>query len=174
MASEQMERVLIPERRAEVLSKDKEGIGKLSERLHCRIEVIDGNVVSISGEPVDEFSAKGVVTAFGRGFDIGTALKLLDDNYIFDSINLKEITRSKDRIGELKSRVIGSDGKTRSYIEEVSGVSMRVYGNTVSIIGTLEEVKIARAAIDTLLSGGTHKKAYRVMEAARRNTVFRG
>lgn len=160
-----MQQILIPKKRAELLKKH---LAELSERLKCEIRIEGENEVVISGEPYEEYNARNVVTAFGRGFDVNNALKLLSDNYFFKSINLKEIFKNKEKIIRIEGRIIGKDGKSKEYIESVSGAQISIFGGTVSLIGTNEEITIAEAAINVLIDGGTHKKAYRVMEAARK------
>ncbi|MGB9732452.1 MAG: KH domain-containing protein [Candidatus Micrarchaeia archaeon] len=160
-----MQQILIPKKRAELLRKY---IDELESRLRCKIRIEDENEVVIEGEPYDEYIARGVITAFGRGFDIDNALKLLSDNYFFKSINLKEIFKNKDRIIMMEGRVIGKEGKSKKYIESVSGAQISIFGGTISLIGTNEEIAIAESAINVLIEGGTHKKAYRVMEAMRK------
>ncbi len=160
-----MEQILIPRKRAEQL---KAHLSELSPILKCKIRVIDENEVVVEGDAYEEYTARNIIIAFGRGFDIGTALKLLDDNYFFKSINLKELFKSKERIIMIEGRIIGKEGKSKAYIESVSGAKLSVFGGTIGLIGTNEEIAIAESAINVLIEGGTHKKAYRVMEAARR------
>ena len=160
-----MQQVLIPKKRAELLKKH---LAELSSKLNCKISINNENEVLIEGDPYDEYNAKNVITAFGRGFDIENALKLTRDNYFFKSINLKEIFKNKDRIIMVEGRVIGKNGKSKEYIESVSGAQISIFGGTISLIGTNEEISIAESAINVLIDGGTHKKAYRVMEATRK------
>ncbi len=160
-----MEHLLIPEKRAELLAKI---IPEAEKTLKCSIKIADGNEVTIAGEAYDEYNAKNVVQAFGRGFDIGKAYKLLNDDYFFKYTSLKDFLQKEGHVERIKARVIGKDGKTKLYIEEISGADLSIYGNTISLIGTTEQLEIASAAIQVLLEGGTHKKAYSIMERMRR------
>ncbi len=45
---------------------------------------------------------------------------------------------------------------------------MCVYGHTVALIGELEELSLAEAAIEKLLSGTPHSGVYRTLEKGRR------
>jgi ribosomal RNA assembly protein len=160
-----MEHILIPEKRAELLKGMRKNV---EEALKCRIEIEEGNEIIIKGEAYDEYNAKNVIQAFGRGFEIGKAYKLLDDKYFFKFTNLKDFLRNEEQIRRIKARIIGVEGKTKLYIEEISGADLSIYGNTVGMIGTTEELGIASAALQVLLEGGTHKKAYNIMERMRR------
>ncbi len=159
------EHILIPEKRAQRLA----GIlGEAEKVLKCKIEIAEANEVVISGDAYEEFNAKNVIQAFGRGFEIGKAYKLLNDDYFFKSANLKDFLKNEEQIRRIKARIIGRKGKTKLYIEEKSGADLSIYGNTVGIIGTVDQLGIASAALQVLLEGGTHKKAYSIMERMRR------
>ncbi|MGI0141164.1 MAG: KH domain-containing protein [Candidatus Micrarchaeales archaeon] len=161
-----MQQVLIPIKRVKLL--DKKTLESISKRLNCKIHIEDENQVVIEGDAYDEYNAKNIISAFGRGFDMNQAYTLLSEEYFFTPINLKEMFRNKDQLMRVKGRIIGENGKTKEYIEAVSGAKLCIYENTVSLIGTIEQIKVANVAINILLEGGTHKKAYRVMEKARR------
>jgi ribosomal RNA assembly protein len=162
-----MQYILLPIKRVKILL-DKEALKEIESKLNCSIRIMNENEIEIEGEPYAEYNAKNVISAFGRGFDMQTALKLLSEDYFFSIINLKDIFKNKDQIHRIKSRVIGKEGKSKNYIEEVSGAIISIYGNTISFIGTTDELKIASTAINILIEGGTHKKAYRSMEDLKR------
>lgn len=162
-----MQQILIPSKRAKLLREDKQLFKNLEDLLGCKLSVRENTVVA-TGESLNEYNAKDAITAFGRGFSMGQVRRLLSDDYFFSSINLKEALGKDNRIRRIKARIIGSNGKTKEYIAEVSGASISVFGNTVSFIGTIDEIKMAEAAVKILIEGGTHKKAYRVMEGMRR------
>ncbi len=160
-----MERILIPQRRVLALKKI---LPKVQGDLGCSIEIEEGNELVIDGEAYAEYNAKNVLQAFGRGFTITQSYKLLNDEYFFKYINLKDILKNEDQIRRIKARIIGRAGKTKIYMESVSGAVLSIYGHTVGMIGTNEEMAIATAAIQILVEGGTHKRAYRIMEGIRR------
>ena len=162
-----MQHITIPTRRAELL-KDNSFLKEVSKRLGCKIKISNGNELAIEGEPLNEYDARNVIQAFARGFDFNVACKLLLDDHFFDSVDLREVFNSEDQIKRIKARIIGREGKTKTYVQSVSGVDLVIYGDTVSMIGKVNDIKIARAAIDILIDGGTHNKAYTVMEKTRR------
>ena len=69
---------------------------------------------------------------------------------------------------QVAARIIGSEGKTRRIIEEQTGCDLAIYGHTVGIIGELEELGIAKRAVDMILSGAEHASVYSFLEAQRR------
>jgi ribosomal RNA assembly protein len=162
-----MQHLTIPMKRAELLH-DKEFMKEVTDKLACSIKIHNGNELEMDGDALSEFDARNVMQAFARGFDFSVACKLLNESYFFQSIDMKEAFKNEGQIKRIKARVIGKEGKTKSYIQAVSGADLAIYGNTVSIIGTTEEIKIAAAAINVLLEGGTHSAAYVVMEKTKR------
>lgn len=68
----------------------------------------------------------------------------------------------------MKGRIIGMNGKTRRIIEELTGASVAVYGHTVGMIGTLDQVEVAREAIGMLVKGSMHSTVYRFLHRKRR------
>jgi len=162
-----MQQLLMPLKRAELL-KDKALLKSIHERLKCKIELHNSNELVIDGDSFNEYNARIVMQAFARGFEFNIACKLLSDEFFFESIDMKEAFKKEDQIKRIKARIIGKEGKTKNYIQTVSGVELVIYGNTISIIGKVNEIRIAAAAINILLEGGTHNKAYLVMEKTRR------
>ncbi|MDE1854797.1 MAG: hypothetical protein KGH57_00545 [Candidatus Micrarchaeota archaeon] len=161
-----MHQILIPTKRAELL-KGKELMERARRRLGCELEIKNENELVINGEAFNEYNARVVMQAFARGFEFDTACKLLSDDRFFESVDMKQIFKNEDQIKRIKARVIGTEGKTKNYIQSVSGADLAIYGDTVSMIGTVDEIKIAKAALEVLLEGGTHKKAYAIMEKAK-------
>jgi len=167
-----MEILKIPKERVGVL------IGKNGE-VKERIEKKSGTKILIdsengevtiergSADPLTELKVINIIRAVGRGFSSENALKLFNDEYYFELINIKDYAKTQKHVIRLKARVIGSRGKTRSIIEELSGAKVSVYGNTVSIIGDVEQAQIARKAVDMLLSGSEHSVVYRYLERMR-------
>ena len=58
-----------------------------------------------------------------------------------------------DIIGDInkrRGRIIGTNGKTRELITELADVDMAVYGKTVSLIGEMENILVAKEAIEMI------------------------
>ncbi len=163
-----MEEVYIPHDRLDLLKREARSKRLIERACNCRISIDTDDMVLISGSPYDEFVAKNVIYAFGRGFDMEVAGRLLDENCYFSSIDLKDELGSEKRVRRIKARIIGENGRTKRYIESVSSAKISVYGDTVSFIGGIEEIKEAETAVNTLIEGGAHRLAYLRMEAAHR------
>ena len=145
---------------------------KLSVELQIDSEA--GDVSITMAEKADDpsmlFKAKDLVTAIGRGFSPEHAFRLVrDEEAMLDLIDLRSVFgKSEADIKRVQGRIIGMNGKTRRIIEELTDTSVSVYGHTVGIIGTLEQVQIAREAIEMLIKGSMHGTVYRFLHRKRR------
>jgi ribosomal RNA assembly protein len=127
-------------------------------------------VAERADDPSTLFKAKDLITAIGRGFSPEHAFRLVrDEEAILDLIDLRSVFgKSEADIKRVQGRIIGMSGKTRRIIEELTDTNVSVYGHTVGIIGTLEQVQIAREAIEMLIKGSMHGTVYRYLHRKRR------
>jgi len=151
--------VLVPKDRIGVINKDVRK--ELKEKLGVECKRIE-NAVEIDGEGLELLIAKNIIKAIARGFSPIRAYRLMEENAQLEIIDLSSFSES--RIKTIKSRIIGTSGKTREAIEHATGAYVSVYGKTVSLIGNFEQIKKAREAIDMLISGAMHKSVYRFLE----------
>jgi ribosomal RNA assembly protein len=146
---------------------------KLSVQL--QIESDSGDVtITLAKDAKDPsllFKTKDVVTAIGRGFSPEHAFRLTrDEDAILEVIDLRAIFgRSESDIRRIKGRIIGMNGKTRRTIEELTDTNVAVYGHTVSIIGTFDQIQVARNAVQMLIDGSQHHSVYRFLQKKRRD-----
>jgi ribosomal RNA assembly protein len=168
--------VRIPKERVGVLvGADGKVKRHIEEKLGVKLEVESesGGVTATLNENATDpsllFRAKDVVTAIGRGFAPEHALRLIrDEDAIFDLMDLRDtFGRSESDIKRVKGRIIGMNGKTRRLIEELSNADVVVFGHTVGIIGTFEQVNVARSAVQMLIDGSQHHTVYRFLQRKR-------
>jgi ribosomal RNA assembly protein len=168
--------VRIPKERVGVLvGADGKVKRHIEEKLGVKLEVESesGGVTATLNENATDpsllFKAKDVVTAIGRGFAPEHALRLIrDEDAIFDLMDLRDtFGRSESDIKRVKGRIIGMNGKTRRLIEELSNADVVVFGHTVGIIGTFEQVNIARSAVQMLIDGSQHHTVYKFLQRKR-------
>jgi ribosomal RNA assembly protein len=114
--------------------------------------------------------AKDVITALGWGFSPEHAFRLLrDEEAVLEVIDLRLVFgKSESDIKRVKGRIIGMEGKTRKILEELTDTNVAVYGHTVNIIGTIDQVQVAREALQMLISGSQHSVVYRFLHRKRR------
>ena len=118
---------------------------------------------------VEPFKAVEIVSAISKGFSPQRACRLLvGEEDTFQLIDLRDYAgKSSNSIERIKGRIIGEGGKSRRTIEELSGAYLSVYGHTVGMIGTSEEIKLAMNAVIMLSKGSLHKKVYNMLQEAR-------
>ena len=167
--------VRIPKERVGILIGPE---GKVKQYIESRLNVkldIDGEgsvTVTLSETATDPsllLRAKDIVTAIGRGFPPETAFRLIrNEDDIFDIIDLRLIFgRSESDIKRIKGRIIGTDGKTRRLIEELTEADVVVYGHTIGIIGSFEQADSARNAVQMIIDGCQHHTVYKYLQRKR-------
>lgn len=169
------ERLRIPKSRIAVLIGPE---GKEKQRLETAtnttitVDSEDGLVVIETKEdtedPLATWKARDVVQAIGRGFSPQRAFWLLDEDIYLRVIDLEEYLSTPNQIRRVKARIIGEGGKTRRNIEELTDTCVSVMGDTVSIIGELENQEVANTAVLRLLRGAEHSSVYRYLNEQRR------
>ncbi|MCD6477814.1 MAG: RNA-processing protein [Candidatus Aenigmarchaeota archaeon] len=152
--------IRIPEDRVKVL---KSCLKILKSKTKTDIS-IEENLIKISGEPLDIWRTNNIIKAIGRGFSPVNSFKLLDEDNSLEIIELKKYLKTQKSIKRIKGRIIGKEGKTRKIIEDSTGSVVSVYGNTVSIISSYEEIHKATEAIMMLINGSSHRKVYKYLE----------
>jgi len=135
---------------------------KIEEKLNVKIK-IQGKQIEIEGSPVEEYEARSVIEALDFGFKLKDALKLADESIIFRKLPIKQFTTRKD-IEEVRGRIIGTEGKTKHTIEEVSGCAVAIHDNYVGIIGSAEAIEEATTAVISLIKGSKQANVYRFLE----------
>ncbi|MCL2359562.1 MAG: KH domain-containing protein [Nitrososphaerota archaeon] len=167
--------VRIPQERVGILigpeGKTKQYIeNKLGTKLDVDTEgSITITLTEKASDPSILLKAKDVVTAIGRGFAPEIAFRLIrNEDDIYDMVDLRLIFgRSDSDIKRIKGRIIGTDGKTRKLIEELSEADLVVYGHTVGIIGNFEQADTARNAVQMLIEGCQHHTVYKYLQRKR-------
>jgi len=114
------------------------------------------------GDPVALFKARDVVAAIGRGFSPERAFKLFEDGVILSIIDITDYVKpSRNNLVRVRARLIGSGGKTRRIMEETTHTYISIYGDTVAIIGSEEDVRAAEEAVISIINGAPHAQVYR-------------
>ncbi len=167
--------IKVPFERLGVLLGQEGTTKKLIEKflnVHVKVDSQTGDVSLTlnknASDPSVLFMARDIITAIARGFSPERALKLREEDFVLFVIDLRELVgKSRSNLNRVKGRVIGRRGKIRGMIEELSETDVSVYGHTISIIGGVSRVMVAREAIIMLVSGVEYKNVYQFLQRFR-------
>lgn len=165
-------KVLIPKERVGALIGDEGKTKRLLEKQTKTSILVSEEEVTIMSE--DSFSAwigEQIIKAIARGFNPRDAIKLKNEGYSFEVIDVMNYARNQNDKFRLRGRVIGEDGRTREIIEELTNCKISIYGKTISIIGPSEQMINAIKAIEMLLKGAQTATVYRFLEKEAKNRL---
>ena len=154
----------IPKNRIAVLIGKKGSTRKMIENacgasLHIQSNSGDVSVVwpDEGSDPVIKMKLPDVIFAIGRGLAPKRAIQLLEDDVFLRMYDIREwVGRQPNQTRRMRSRLIGTNGRIRSLIEELTGTEMAIYGSTVLVIGDQESLALATPAIEGILQGSEH------------------
>ena len=167
----------IPEERIPVVIGNK-GKTKIKICKMCNVEIaVESKTGQITiGSTTKNFDENGalkardIINAISNGFSPERAFRILDDDSLFQVLDLRNFTTSSNSTNRIKGRIIGEKGKARKNIEELTNTFISIYGHTVSLIGNYEETKLALDAIMLLINGRSHKTVYEMLYQAKRKS----
>ncbi len=122
-------------------------------------------------DPLGVLKANDVLKAIARGFSPERAFRLFEDDHFLDILEIEDyVGESEKAVSRIKGRIIGEAGKTRHTVEQITGTLISIYGKTVAIIGTAEQIKFARSALELLLGGAEHSTVYKFLERKKKES----
>jgi ribosomal RNA assembly protein len=156
------------------IKKKIEHITKIKLYINSESGEITFNEQELS-DPFKMFIIENIIRAIGRGFSPENAFLLLNEDmdlFIFDIHDY--VGKRPTHVQRLKSRVIGSEGKTKRVLEELTESKISIYGHTIAIIGSIFNIDITKKAVDKLLSGSKHATVYRFVEGSMKKLRLEG
>ena len=125
-------------------------------------------------DPVKRMKVPDVITAIARGFAPERAIELVKDDVFLRMYDIREwVGRQPNQTRRMRSRLIGTNGRIRTLIEEMSGCEIAIYGSTVAIIGDNEGLALATPAIEGILEGSEHSTVLFGLEQDKRRQRLR-
>lgn len=150
---------------SEKINKIKQNKEKLEKELKIKLS-FSGKSVLIQGDPINIYAAERVFEAINLDFKIEDCLLLKDEEFVIETINIKDLTKRKD-LERIRARIIGTKGKTKELIQNLSDCLISVHNNQIGIIGRTEDIKKAITAITSLIQGKKQGKVYGFLEKER-------
>lgn len=138
----------------------------IERKLKVKIEIKGKNLI-IKGEEINEYLACSILEALELGFPLNEALLLLDQNFILEKIEIKNLTKRRN-LSEIRARIIGTKGKTKQLIEELSDCFIVLHENTIAIIGEADKIKNCIQALIKIIQGSKQSSVYAYLERQRR------
>jgi ribosomal RNA assembly protein len=127
--------------------------------------------ISSTSKDFDEngaLKARDIISAISSGFSPERAFRILNEETLFQILDLRNFTTTTNSTNRVKGRIIGEKGKARKNLEELTNTFISIYGHTVGLIGDYEETKLAIDAIMLLINGRSHKSVYEMLYQAKR------
>lgn len=144
------------------LDKIIESKRKLERILNVKI-IINGNEVSVEGNPEDEFIGEKVIEAINFGFLPPRALLIKKEDFLFLTLNVKDFTKRKD-LGTIRARIIGKGGKTLKTLNNLTKCFFEMKNNEVGIIGAPENIENGQTSVVSIIQGAKQANVYSYLE----------
>lgn len=122
-------------------------------------------------DPVKALKLPDVIKAVGRGMAPSRAIQLLQDEWFFEMVDLRDhVGKRSNQQRRIRARIIGSEGKIRKMIEQHTSTEISIYKSTVVLVGEGSGLISARQAIEMLASGSEHGTVIKYLEKERRKS----
>jgi len=155
-----------------------EFIGKIignKKRIESELKVKitnKGKIIFINGKAEGEFTAVQVISAVNLGFSVERALLLKDEKMLFQTLNIKEITK-RHNLDEIRGRIIGTKGRTLKTLNKLTNCAISLKDNQIGIIGNAEEIEDAIQALTSLVQGSRQGNVYGRLEREKKQKRMR-
>ncbi len=143
--------------------KYRKDLEKVIKKLDVNARIDSYQVTIDSKDPFSEYITSKIIEAFAFGFSMGSALQLKDTNYSFNRFKVKDLTRDS-RVSAAVSRLIGTKGRTKHVIQELSDCDIVIKDKEVGIIGLSNNVETTTQAIVSLIKGSKQSNIYGYLE----------
>eukprot|EP00186_Timspurckia_oligopyrenoides_P001080 CAMPEP_0182442398 /NCGR_PEP_ID=MMETSP1172-20130603/1310_1 /TAXON_ID=708627 /ORGANISM="Timspurckia oligopyrenoides, Strain CCMP3278" /LENGTH=210 /DNA_ID=CAMNT_0024637213 /DNA_START=69 /DNA_END=701 /DNA_ORIENTATION=+ len=149
---------------------------KLQVRMNPKSRCIELKTSSYTTDPSSLQKGTEFIKAFLLGFSISDSLSILRlDELFIESFEISDVKELKgDHLSRAIGRIAGKDGKTKFTIENATKTRIVLADSKVHILGSFQNIRLARDAVVSLILGTPPGKVYNKLRtvAARLNERF--
>eukprot|EP00803_Ostreobium_quekettii_P000688 evm.model.scf_314EXC.13 EVM.evm.TU.scf_314EXC.13 scf_314EXC:73974-77858(-) len=134
----------------------------LDMRMNLKTRKVEVKTTKKQGDTGILQKATDFVQAFLLGFEVRDAIALLrlDDLYV-DSFEVKDVkTLHGEHLSRCIGRLAGKNGKTKFTIENATRTRIVLADSKIHILGSFQNIRIARDAVCSLILGSPAGKVY--------------
>ena len=146
----------------ENIRKVKRAVPMIEGKIKVKISFPSGKI-GISGNELNEYLAEQIVRAVDFGFVVDDAALLAKENFILEFVDIKEHTYRKN-LKDVRARLIGTGGKAKKTIENLTGAVLVIKNNRVGVIVDNEHLDSTIQAIESLVAGAKHSNVFSYLE----------
>ncbi len=140
---------------------------RLEKELNISIKNRGRLLLIESKDPLNAYLACQIIEALNLGFKIEEALLLKNEEYQFEKIPIKDVTKRKT-LSQVRARIIGKQGKTLELLQTLSNCFIVLHDNIVGLIGKCEEIETSIQAVKNLIRGSRQGNVYGYLEKQRK------
>ncbi|BAM40358.1 ribosomal RNA assembly protein [Theileria orientalis strain Shintoku] len=146
--------VLFPKYREKYIQSVWGDVKKCLSQYHikCELDLLEGSMAVITSsktwDPYIIIKARDMIKLLARSVPFPQARKVLDDGVFCDIVKIGGILRNKDKFVKRRQRLVGPGGSTLKALELLTGCYILTQGQTVSIVGPIQGIKVARRIVE--------------------------
>ncbi|KAL1209767.1 hypothetical protein V5N11_020097 [Cardamine amara subsp. amara] len=128
----------------------------------CMLNLVKGFMtVSTTKETRDPYiivKARDLIRLLARSVPAPQAIKILEDEMLYDIINIKIFVRNKERFARRRDQLIGPNSYTLKELERLTNCYILVEGSTVAVMGSFKGIRPVRKTVEECMENILHPK----------------